>query len=153
MSLLHIFLLLAISRFKFFSLRSLFMLSIHLRLGFLFFYFPALSFPLLPFLRDIPQLFFSSVHTTSVLTTGSSWRFQLLSLFLVYIHSNSHHSSEHFHFRHIHLLLFALLRRCCFKPIRHCISDHCFVNFALHFCWYPPITYHTRNLTQLFQPH
>ena len=43
MSLLHVFLLFAISGFKFFSLRSPFMLSIHLLLGLLLLLFPCTS--------------------------------------------------------------------------------------------------------------
>ena len=58
---------------------------------------------------------------------------------------DSHHPSQHPHLCHIHLLLFALLQRCRFKPVCRCRSDRCCINFALYSHWHPPITYHTRN--------
>ena len=83
MSLLRVFLLFATSGFIFLSLilhlcsPSIFFLAV------LFFSLPALPFPFSPFLRGLHQLFFSRVHTTSTLTPGSSWRLQLLLLFLL----------------------------------------------------------------------
>lgn len=123
MRLLHAFMLLAIFGFKFFSPRSPLMLLIYLRLGLPLLLFPctSISMILLPTWSS-PTLILKCPYHLNL----DSWIFLEISVtftvplmysFLIWLFWWLFPSTQHLHFRHIHLLLSAILQRCCFKPM------------------------------------